>query len=291
VEIGSCTKVFTTALFAEAIGAGRMAPGDSIQRYMPSGVQLQPAAQAVTLLELADFSSGMPDDPPDLPRRLEERSIEHYTTEDLFEFVQNWAPAEPLPAPYEYSNAGIGLLGYLVADALGAPWRDLLEARITGPLQMSDTMMEVDGARRGRLAQGHRPDGAPAPEWPVFAWYAAGVLRSTAEDMLSLGEAALGHATVDGEPVPPELLAALQLATRPIYQPEGRPFEQAMAWAVHPGDPQQGTHTIIVKDGGTDGFNSVIAINPSKDLAVFVAANQSRSGIPDAGIRIVREIP
>jgi CubicO group peptidase (beta-lactamase class C family) len=26
VEIGSCTKVFTTALFAEAIGAGAMAP-------------------------------------------------------------------------------------------------------------------------------------------------------------------------------------------------------------------------------------------------------------------------
>ena len=62
-----------------------------------------------------------------------------------------------------------------------------------------------------------------------------------------------------------------------------------MAWVVHPGDQQQ--HTIIVKDGGTDGFNSVIVINPSKDLAVFVAANQSRSGVPEAGIRIAPEIP
>jgi hypothetical protein len=34
--------------------------------------------------------------------------------------------------------------------------------------------------------------------------------------MLSFGEAALGHATVNGEPVPPELRAAFQLAMRSI---------------------------------------------------------------------------
>jgi CubicO group peptidase (beta-lactamase class C family) len=136
---------------------------------MPDGIQLQPAAQAVTPLELADFSSGMPDDPPDLPRRLERRSIRHYTTQDFFTFVQDWAPDGPLPAPYEYSNAGVGLLGYLVADALDTDWWDLIEARVTGPLQMRDTVMEVDGARRARLAEGTgrtargRPNGQSSP--------------------------------------------------------------------------------------------------------------------------------
>jgi CubicO group peptidase (beta-lactamase class C family) len=83
VEIGSCTKVFTTTLLAMAVAQRQMLLNDSIQKYMPEGIRLRPAAQQVTLLELADFTSGMPDDPPDLPWGLERRSIEHYTTQDF----------------------------------------------------------------------------------------------------------------------------------------------------------------------------------------------------------------
>jgi CubicO group peptidase (beta-lactamase class C family) len=154
VEIGSCTKVFTTALFAEAVGAGQMALDDPIQRYMPGGMELQPEAQSVSLQELADFSAGMPDLPPHLPRSLKRRTIRHYTTEDFFEFVQSWAPEGPLPAPYLYSNASIGLLGYLVADAMGSRWIELLRSQITGPQQMTDTVIRVPGGAAGSAGKG-----------------------------------------------------------------------------------------------------------------------------------------
>src|ERR1700761_9842894 len=117
VEIGSCTKVFTTTLFALAIGRNQMLATASAQQYMPKGYTLRPEAQGMTPLELADFTSGMPDDPPNLPQRLEMRSIEHYTTKDFLTWVSRWKPESVPPAPYRYSNAGIGLLGYLVATA------------------------------------------------------------------------------------------------------------------------------------------------------------------------------
>jgi hypothetical protein len=120
VEIDSCTKTFTTTLFALAINRNQILPDASAQKYMPEGYTLQ--AQQLTPLELADFTSGMPDDPTNLPRLLERRSIDYYTVNDFLTWASRYEPTTQLPAPYRYSNAGIGLLSYLIATATGKTW-------------------------------------------------------------------------------------------------------------------------------------------------------------------------
>ncbi|MCJ2130971.1 serine hydrolase domain-containing protein [Methylobacterium sp. E-045] len=293
VEIGSITKVFTTALFAEAVQEGAMQRDASIQDYLPR-LRLHACAAAVTPLQLADFTSGMPELPGDVPRRLAERGIDTYTSEDFLAWVGRWAPGDGgrcnLPAPYRYSNASVGLLGYLVAERLGARWEELVRARITGPLRMSSTTVRVPPDQAGRIAQGFGPEGGQVIPWPVFAWYAAGALRSTASDMLAFGEAALGHERVNGERVPPALTTALATAMAPIYQPEGQPFVQGMAWIENPGDPEAGTHPVTLKIGGTDGFNSILVINPGKDLAVFIAGSRPKMQIERLGVSLSRQI-
>jgi CubicO group peptidase (beta-lactamase class C family) len=132
VEIGSCTKTFTTTLFALAINRKQIVPDASAQKYMPEGYTLR--AQQLTPLELADFTSGMPDDPTNLPRGLEQRSIEHYTVKDFLTWASQYEPRTQLPAPYRYSNAGIGLLSYLVATATGKTWEDQVDSEIFQPL-------------------------------------------------------------------------------------------------------------------------------------------------------------
>jgi CubicO group peptidase (beta-lactamase class C family) len=97
VEIGSCTKTFTTTLFALAINRNQIVPDASAQKYMPNGYTLR--AQRLTPLELADFTSGMPDDPTDLPRGLEQRSIEHYTVKDFLTWASNYEPGTNCPRP------------------------------------------------------------------------------------------------------------------------------------------------------------------------------------------------
>src|SRR5450631_1214997 len=155
VEIGSNTKTFTTTMFAMALAGGQMQSGESIQKHMPDRMKLEPVAQQVTPLQLASFQSGMPDDPTNLPPRLEMRSIEHYTTKDFLTWIAHWKPAVPPPAPYKYSNAGIGLLGYLVMDATGNSWEDLLHAEILTPLGMHDTELRPNPEQNQRLARGH----------------------------------------------------------------------------------------------------------------------------------------
>src|SRR6188474_2752058 len=171
VEIGSCTKTFTTTLFALAINRNQILPDAAAHKYMPNGYTLR--AQQLTPLELADFTSGMPDDPTNLPRGLEQRSIASYTVRDFLTWASNYEPRTRLPAPYKYSNAGIGLLSYLVATATGKTWEEQLNSEILQPLGMADTTLRPTPEQQRRLAQGHNRAGQNAPLWPVYAWYAA----------------------------------------------------------------------------------------------------------------------
>src|SRR6266576_2581982 len=267
VEIGSCTKTFTTTLFALAINRKQIVADAPAQKYMPNGYTLR--AQQLTPLELADFTSGMADDPTNLPRGLERRSIENYTVKDFLTWASNYEPRTQLPAPYKYSNAGIGLLSYLVATATGKTWEDQINSEILQPLGMADTTLRPTPEQQRRLAQGHNRAGQDAPRWPVFAWYAAGGLRSTAQDMISFGEACLGHKEFNGKPVSTELITAMQLAQKPIYAiPNGS--KQAMAWVNNMG----GGNPVILKNGGTAGFGNGIAIYSTKDAAIFITINQ-----------------
>jgi CubicO group peptidase (beta-lactamase class C family) len=287
-EIGSCTKTFTSTLFALAINRNEIVPDASAQKYMPKGYTLQ--AQQLTPLELADFTSGMPDDPTNLPRVPGRRSIEYYTVNDFLTWASRYEPTSQLPAPYRYSNAGIGLLSYLVATATGKTWEDQVNSEILQPLGMADTTLRPTPEQQKRLAQGHNRAGQDAPRWPVFAWYAAGGLRSTAHDMISFGEAYLGHYEVNGKPVSAELIAAMQLAQKPIYtMPNGN--KQAMAWVNNIGGGNPNVHPVIMKNGGTAGFGTGIAINPTKDAAIFIGMNQAGAQPIAKGVEILRHLP
>ena len=289
VEIGSCTKTFTTTLFALAINRDQISPEASAQKYMPEGYTLR--AQQLTPLELADFTSGMPDDPTNLPRGLEQRSIEHYTVKDFLTWASNYEPRTRLPAPYKYSNAGIGLLSYLLATATGKTWEAQVNSEILEPIGMADTTLRPTPEQQKRLAQGHNRAGQNAPRWPVYAWYAAGGLRSTAHDMISFGEANLGHNEVNGKPVSAELIAAMHLAQKPIYTMPHGSNKQAMAWVNNMGEGNPNLHPVIVKNGGTTGFGTVIAINPTKDAAIFIGMNQAGANPAAKGIEILRHLP
>jgi CubicO group peptidase (beta-lactamase class C family) len=289
LEIGSCTKTFTTTLFALAINRNQIVPDGSAQKYMPNGYVLR--AQQLTPLELADFTSGMPDDPTNLPPEPERRSIDYYTVRDFLTWASQYEPRTQLPAPYRYSNAGIGLLSYLVATATGKSWEDQVNSEIFQPLAMADTTLRPTPEQQKRLAQGHNRAGRDAQRWPVFAWYAAGGLRSTAHDMISFGEANLGHEKVNGNPVSAELIAAMQLAQKPIYAIPNGFNKQAMAWMINMGGGNPNLHPVIVKNGGTSGFGSVIAINPTKDAAIFIGMNQVGAQPAVKGIEILRRLP
>ena len=108
--------------------------------------------------------------------------------------------------------------------------------------------------------------------------------------MISFSEAYLGHKEVNGKPVSAELIAAMQLAQKPIYtMPNGN--KQAMAWVNNIGGGNPNLHPVIMKNGGTAGFGTGIAINPTKDAAIFIGMNQAGAQPIAKGVEILRHLP
>jgi len=191
-EIGSVTKVFTAVLLACMSLSGEVALSDPAAKYL-SGV-----TGPVTLLDLATHTSGLPRLPPGmLPFALlsPRDPYARYPAKRFRRAARRSLAAAPGGRPYAYSNYGYGLLGYLLGQAAGSSYEDLLLTRICEPLGMRDTVFDgpvVQGYRlsRGNDNRGRRRNRA-VPPWRMGALVACGGLRSTAADLAKLLAACL----------------------------------------------------------------------------------------------------
>jgi CubicO group peptidase (beta-lactamase class C family) len=151
-----------------------------------------------------------------------------------------------LPAPYKYSNAGIGLLSYLVATATGKTWEDQVNSEILQSLGMADKTLRPTPEQQKRLAQGHNRAGQDAPRWPSTpGTLPTDYARQHTHDQLWRGH--LGHNEVNRRPVSAELIAAMQLGHKPIYTIRNGPDKQAMAWVNDMGGGNANLRRVIMK--------------------------------------------
>jgi beta-lactamase class C len=248
--IGSITKTFTAALFANGVamrsdcfdwdaGMDRYLSG-----YLGGTGDLSPTMRRVTPRMLARHTSGLArdstgpqdgiglflNDPSAPPPRL----VDVWRSHDSPQPGSCWA----------YSNLGFVTLGFAAVAGYGragagASYAKILRDQITAPLNMPDTVTVV-------------PDGAPLPRaYPNGHEVSAGAasdIKSSAADMHTWLLAHLGAANG-----PPALMTGLATTTRPAPlsvdicgQAKRGPAHMGLAWQVEPGPPQ-----IIWKDGLT----------------------------------------
>jgi CubicO group peptidase (beta-lactamase class C family) len=154
-EIGSINKVFTCLLLAETVNEGKARLDDPIAKYLPADFKFEPAAAVITLEQLATHTSGLPRLPANFKRTDPLDPYADYTTADLYAFLAAYRPARPAPQPADYSNLGMGLLGHLLERIHGRSYAELAAERITGPLGMKDTVIELDADQQTRFALPH----------------------------------------------------------------------------------------------------------------------------------------
>ena len=63
VEIGSITKVLTALILADMVARGEVSFDDPVAHYLPSSVTLHEHGGPITLLDLATYTSGLPNTP------------------------------------------------------------------------------------------------------------------------------------------------------------------------------------------------------------------------------------
>lgn len=129
-RIGSITKTFTTVAVLQLREAGALDLDDPLDRHLP-----ELAGRAPTLRRLLSHSSGLQREPPG-------EVWESLESPDVEELLAGAARAEQVLPPqtrHHYSNLGFALLGEVVARASGTPYREYVDARITGPLGLART--------------------------------------------------------------------------------------------------------------------------------------------------------
>jgi CubicO group peptidase (beta-lactamase class C family) len=265
-EIGSVTKVFTALLLADMVERGELRLDDPVAKYLPAGVK-PPERQghAITLVDLATQTSGLPFFPSDIPLTdpvAAQRSVAQYTAAQLYQFLSRFELTRDIGTKWEYSNTGFGLLGQALAQRAGTDYDALVRTRITRPLGMQSTAIAVSPAMQARLAPGHDAKLQPASEIVMPAFLAAGCLRSSANDLLTFLDAFLGRKE---SPLAPAMQAMLQ-TRRP-----GPGFQQALGWwIVSMGPADDG---FVFHGGETPGYSSSVAYDPKTKTGVVVLSN------------------
>jgi D-alanyl-D-alanine-carboxypeptidase/D-alanyl-D-alanine-endopeptidase len=265
-EVGSVTKIFTALLLADMAQRGEVALDDPVVKYLPADVKV-PArnGRQITLADLATHTSGLPFFPTDVPLGdLAEagRILANYSVAQVHRFLSSYALPAAADSNWAYSNLGYGLLGEALSRRAGEDYETLLRTRISEPLGLTSTAITVSPGMRTRLAGGHDEKLRAAPEVNMPAFVAAGCLRSTANDLLTLLEACAG---LKKSPLAPAMAA--MLATR---RP-GPGVEQALGWWL----PKVGADDMgfVAFGGQTPGFAATIAYDPKNQVGVVVLSN------------------
>jgi CubicO group peptidase (beta-lactamase class C family) len=258
-EIGSVTKTFTCTLLADMAARGEVKLDQPLQDFMPKGVKLHLYKdKPIRLVDIASQTSGLPRMPDNFAPKDTGNPYADYTPRRMFDFVGRHE-LRRAPGEYEYSNLGMGLLGYVLSQKLGKTYEQAIVERIADPLKMNDTRITLSEEQRKRLAPGYDAALVPAKNWDLNALAGAGGIRSTANDLMKLVAASLGD---DKQPV----VAAIHEAWNPRYGKKGE-IGVGLGWHI----ARDGVTRF--HGGQTGGYTADIFVFQPKKLGVVVVCN------------------
>ncbi|MES2697925.1 MAG: serine hydrolase [Verrucomicrobiota bacterium] len=238
---------------------------DPAAKYLPAGHKMpERNGRQITLRDLSAHYSGLPrmaDDTraisdPDGP-------FEAYDEKRLLAFLDRWPLTRDPGSQWEYSNLGVGLLGYLLARAAGTDYETLLRERITRPLRMNDTMITLPPPHAARLAPGFDAYMRPVKPWDLAVLAGAGGIRSSAADMLTFAAAVIDP----NSSIAPAVKTMLSVRIAPGKDPQ---VEQALGWEVLHLAPGR---ELLRHGGQTGGYRAMLALEPRQGRAVVALAN------------------
>lgn len=153
-RIASMTKSFTAMAILKLRDEGRLSLDDPAERHVPELKSLRyPTTDAprITVRDLLSHAAGFPEDNPWGDQQLAE------TEASFTRMLQQGIPfSNPPGVAYEYSNYGFAILGRIVTNVSGRPYRQYIAESILNPLGMRSTTLEPAAVSRDHLALGYR---------------------------------------------------------------------------------------------------------------------------------------
>lgn len=270
-RVGSATKAFVATVVLQLVGEGKLALGDTVERWLP---KLVPNGRSITVRQLLNHTSGLFDyaeDPRVLGPTLSRIPTRVWAPLELVAIATSHAPLFAPGARWAYSNTNYFLLGLIVEAATRQPLEAQLRNRIFTPLHLRGTSFDTKPRIAGRYARGYesvagsglRDVGSISPS----IYWAAGAVVSTADDL-----ARFFRELLRGRLLRPELLRAMRttVAVTPFQQyglglyRNRAPCGGSPFWGHGGGAPGYSTEALIRQDGRRQ---FVLLVNTSESLS------------------------
>jgi CubicO group peptidase (beta-lactamase class C family) len=183
-RIASMSKSFTASVILSLRDEGALALDDPAASYVPElrgWAMVTPDARPVTLRNLLTMTAGFPTDDP-WGDRQQGLPLDEFGKLLADGVSAAWAPG----TRFEYSNLGYAILGRVITEVAGAPYKDVVRDRFLVPLGMTATGYEAEEFAAGSLAVGYRkaPGGWEELPWdPYGAFAPMGGVFSTVSDL------------------------------------------------------------------------------------------------------------
>jgi CubicO group peptidase (beta-lactamase class C family) len=289
-RIASMTKAFTALSILRLRDEGRLSLDALAETYVP---ELQgwryPVSDwpRIRVRDLLSHTAGFVTDDPWGDRQTPLPEAEFSA------MLRRGVPfTRPPGTAYEYSNFGYALLGRIVQNVSGRPYRSYVETNILRPLRMTSSGFEVGEAPRERRAIGYRWENSAwlrEPDMAHGAFGAMGGLQTSADDysrwvafLLSAWPAR------DSDETGPARRASVRELAQGLNFPNlairpGRTGASSCRQASTYGmgmrvaqDCEVGL--TLAHGGGYPGYGSYVLLLPEHGIGIFAFSNRTYSG-------------
>jgi CubicO group peptidase (beta-lactamase class C family) len=272
--LGSNAKAITATAAGSLVQEGRLKWDVTLAEALP-GVEMAPAYRTVTLRMLLTHRAGLPPftSDADFASARAYPGTGREAREKFLPVLLGKPPAAPPGTQTRYSNADFIVAAAILERAGGASWRELVIKRVFTPLSITGAFRGTPPPKPDEIRPwGHKfVDGKlvpsdPAAPAPALFEGAGGISMSIADYAVFLQAHLRGLRGEDG---------FLKAATvRAIHTPEGR---YALGWGIQDfaGAPSS------LHAGGNGEYYALVAIQPSRDLAVALLTNDGRDETED----------
>jgi len=235
---------------------------DNIDKYLDFPIK---DGVKISFLQLATHTSGLPRVPPSLssPELSLENPYRDFGEVKLKNYLSNQLEVSPEQGEKsEYSNLGVGLLGYVLSEIQNTTYEDLLQTEIFHKYGMKNSTTNRPEIMDD-LVLGLDETGKIVSNWDMSVLMGAGGILSTTED-LSLFT--LAHFD--------DINKELKLTGQPFFKIDDN-VSIGLAWGVI--TTETGAEWLW-HNGGTGGYTSSLIIDMDKSNGVIVLSNISALG-------------
>jgi CubicO group peptidase (beta-lactamase class C family) len=288
-RIASMSKTFAAMSILSLRDEGKLSLDDLAEKHVPELKNLRyPTTDAprIRVRDLLSHASGFPEDNPWGDQQLS-------ATEDAFSrMMQQGIPfSNPPGVAYEYSNYGFAILGRIVTNVSGQPYRQYLSEKILKPLGMTSTTLEPSAVARDRMALGYRWEDEQWKLEPALADGAFGVmggmLTSISDLAKYVGAVLAAWPPRDGAETLPVRRSSLRemqqiwrsRAATVFRTPEGATNLNSGGYGFGLGITQNCTYDhIVAHSGGLPGYGSQMRWLPSYGVGLIAFGNVTYTG-------------